>query len=192
MSRDAGRPDIPQQRRGPAGAVVTVVGTDVHPFDRPLRWLADWYRSRADRPPLVVQYGSSARPDLPGAVPFLDHAALQRAFAAATVVVSHGGPATITEARRHGRVPLVVPRDPALGEHVDDHQQLFARRLADAGMIRLCPDAAALAAELDAGLADPDSLATPAGTGGVPPGVARVGEIIDALIADRPAPRRRR
>ena len=28
----------------------------------------------------------------------------------------------------HGHLPICVPRDPTSGEHVDDHQQLFARR----------------------------------------------------------------
>lgn len=178
---------IPQQRAGArTGTVLAVVGTDVHRFDRLLRWLADWHAGRPDRPRLRVQHGHSHPPDLPDAVPFLDHAGLQRAMADATLVVSHGGPATITEARRHGRLPIVVPRDPAHGEHVDDHQQRFARRLADAGLVRLCEDRADLCAALDAGLADPSRYAlVAAGAAAAPPGVARVGAIVDALVAGR-------
>jgi len=33
---------------------------------------------------------------------------------------------------------LCVPRHPALEEHVDGHQQRFARFLADEGLVRLC------------------------------------------------------
>lgn len=56
---------------------------------------------------------------------------------AADIVVTHGGPATITEARRRRQVPVCVPRDPTLGEHVDDHQQRFARFIGDRGLVRL-------------------------------------------------------
>ncbi|HEX5740082.1 MAG TPA: glycosyltransferase [Pilimelia sp.] len=178
---------MPQQRAGTrTGTVLAVVGTDVHRFDRLVRWLADWHAGHPAPCRLVVQYGHSHPPDLPDAVPVLDHAGLQRAMAEATLVVSHGGPATITEARRHGHLPIVVPRDPAHGEHVDDHQQRFARRLAAAGLVRLCEARADLHAALDAGLADPSRYAVAAdGAVTVPPGVARVGAIVDALVASR-------
>jgi UDP-N-acetylglucosamine transferase subunit ALG13 len=182
---------VPQQRGGPAPAsVLVVVGTDVHGFDRLLGWVARWYVARraAWPPALTVQYGHSSPPDLPGAVPFLGHEDLQRAMAEATLVVSHGGPATITEARRTGHLPIVVPRDPAYREHVDNHQQLFARRLAAAGMVSLCETEQQLTEALDRGLADParfelaaDGQAREARA----EAVARVGRIVEDLVAQR-------
>jgi UDP-N-acetylglucosamine transferase subunit ALG13 len=56
---------------------------------------------------------------------------LVEAISQAGVVVTHGGPATIALARAHGKVPLVVPRLKAEGEHVDDHQVWYARKLAE-------------------------------------------------------------
>ncbi len=56
----------------------------------------------------------------------MSHDRLEELLAQATVVVCHGGPGTVTEARDAGHVPLCMPRDPELGEHVDDHQQRFA------------------------------------------------------------------
>lgn len=47
----------------------------------------------------------------------------------ARVVVLHAGSSSFLQARGLGRVPIVVPRDPAHGEHVDDHQLRFARSL---------------------------------------------------------------
>jgi len=44
----------------------------------------------------------------------------------ASAVVTHGGPASIAMALSAGHVPVVVPRNPAFGEHVDDHQMRFA------------------------------------------------------------------
>jgi UDP-N-acetylglucosamine transferase subunit ALG13 len=190
---------VPQQRSGeePAPCVVlAVVGTDVHSFDRLVDWLERWHAGRSDAPPTVLQYGHSRTPDLPGAVAFLGHDELQRAMAEAVLVVSHGGPATITEARRHGHLPIVVPRDPAHHEHVDNHQQLFSRRLAAAGMVRLCETEVELTEALDKGLVDPAAYtlaADPHAQEARAEAVAKVGQIVEQLVAKRsrrPAARR--
>jgi UDP-N-acetylglucosamine transferase subunit ALG13 len=190
---------VPQQRSGDdsnPGLVLAMVGTDVHRFDRLVEWLERWQAGRSDGPTVVVQYGHSRTPSLPDAVAFLGHDELQRAMAEATLVVSHGGPATITEARRHGHLPIVVPRDPAHHEHVDNHQQLFARRLAAAGMIRLCETEAELADALDKGMADPSGYALaadPLAQDARAEAVAKVGHIVEQLVAQRSrrAPSRR-
>ncbi|MGC4897043.1 glycosyltransferase [Micromonospora sp. DT31] len=178
---------IPRQRdrRSPAPFVLVVVGTDVHRFDRLVEWLERWHAARP-HVRLVLQYGHSRTPALPEATPFLGHTELQRAMAEATLVVSHGGPATITEARRNGHLPIVVPRDPAHDEHVDNHQQLFSRRLGAAGMVRLCESQAELVAALDEGLADPARFVLAAEPGRPDPraeAVARVGAVVDDLVA---------
>jgi Glycosyltransferase family 28 C-terminal domain len=82
-------------------------------------------------------------------------AQLHRLTQEASVVVTHGGPASIAEVRRLGRLPVVVPRDPARGEHVDGHQQRFSRRMAERGWLVLCETQEQLTAALDAGMADP-------------------------------------
>lgn len=167
--------------------MLVVVGTDVHRFDRLVGWLERWHAARPEVR-LVLQYGHSRTPALPEATPFLGHEELQRAMAESTLVVSHGGPATITEARRTGHLPIVVPRDPAHDEHVDNHQQLFSRRLGAAGMVRLCESEAELVAALDEGLADPERFVLAADPGRPDPraeAVARVGAVIDGLVASR-------
>ena len=119
-------------------------------------------------------------------MPFLGHDELQQAMVDADLVVCHGGPATILEARRHGHLPIVVPRDPARGEHVDDHQLLFARRLGAAGLVALCETREALHDALTAGLADPSRYAVAADPDAHEArraAVARVGRIVDDLVA---------
>ena len=49
----------------------------------------------------------------------------------ARAVITHGGPASIALALSAGHAPIVVPRDPSLREHVDDHQLRFAKWLAE-------------------------------------------------------------
>lgn len=164
--------------------LLVAVGTDKHPFDRLVGWLDEW-RSGADVA-LTVQHGHTPAAGVPGAVPFLGHDALQAAMGEADLVVCHGGPATILEARRHGRLPIVVPRDPARGEHVDDHQQLFARRLGAAGMVALAETREELFAALAAGLADPSRFAVAADQGAAEArraAVQRVGRIVEELVA---------
>ncbi|PWU51994.1 glycosyl transferase family 28 [Micromonospora globispora] len=180
--------DLPRPRGGWPPYVLAVVGTDVHRFDRLVDWLERWHAGRAAGVRLVLQYGHSRTPRLPEAAPFLGHEELQRAMAEATLVVSHGGPATITEARRNGHLPIVVPRDPGHDEHVDNHQQLFSRRLGAAGMVRLCESEAELVAALDEGTADPSRFVLAADPDRPDPraeAVARVGRVIDDLVAAR-------
>ncbi|MFD6565993.1 glycosyltransferase [Micromonospora profundi] len=166
--------------------MLVAVGTDKHRFDRLVDWLSQWY-AKVDRPvALTVQHGHTDAPQLPGAVPFLGHDDLQRAMADADLVVCHGGPATILEARRHGHLPIVVPRDPVHGEHVDDHQQLFARRLGAAGLVALCETREALHDALDAGHADPSRYAVAADPDAHEArraAVFRVGQIVEDLVA---------
>jgi UDP-N-acetylglucosamine transferase subunit ALG13 len=169
-----------------APTVVVTVGTDMHRFDRLMDWLESWYAARPDRPTMVIQHGHSRPPAIPGGVPFLEHDRLNEAMAQARVVVTHGGPASITEARRRGHVPVVVARDPAYKEHVDDHQMRFAARMAAAGVIRLCTTADELGEALDRGIADP---APPSGdrdnAQARAAAVAMVGKIVDDLVAGK-------
>ena len=112
--------------------LVASLGTDTHPFQR----LVDWLDAMAVAHPdaeVVVQHGHSAAPVVALGHDFLPHADLLELMHAANVVVSHGGPGTIMDAHRCGRVPVVVPRDPQLGEHVDGHQLRFAQTIAQGG-----------------------------------------------------------
>jgi UDP-N-acetylglucosamine transferase subunit ALG13 len=70
--------------------------------------------------------------------------------AAADVIITHGGPGSILLALSVGRSPVVVPRDPRFGEHVDDHQLRFVRWLQERAPIRPIYDLAELGRALTA------------------------------------------
>jgi UDP-N-acetylglucosamine transferase subunit ALG13 len=147
---------------GAAPLVLVAVGTDHHPFDRAVDWVEAWLADQqaAGREiEVLVQYGHSRVPRIAGGSSLLEHAELQSAMSRATVVVCHGGPATISEARRHGKLPICMPRDPERGEHVDNHQQLFARRMGSAGVVRLAEAEGDLRAALDEAIGHPDRFA---------------------------------
>ena len=165
--------------------LLVTVGTDHHPFARLLDWVGRWSAAHPSWQ-VEVQHGATPAPGYGHCFAYCGHDELQRLFATADVVVTHGGPATITQARAAGHVPVVVPRQPALGEHVDDHQVLFARRLGAAGVVHLAETEAALAAAVDAARAGAHG-GRPAAAGGldVPPGVLKVGLVVEQLVAGR-------
>jgi UDP-N-acetylglucosamine transferase subunit ALG13 len=103
-----------------------LAGTDTHSFGRLVEWADGWAREHP-QDHVLVQYGSSSAPSTATGAAFLTADDLARKVTEADIVITHGGPGTITGAHQGGHRPLVVPRDPAHGEHVDDHQVRFAR-----------------------------------------------------------------
>ena len=172
------------------GLLVTV-GTDHHRFDRLVRWVDAWLADHPGRLPCLMQTGTSAPPTGPAAwQAYLATDALQAAMASAAAVVCHGGPGTILGARRAGAVPIVVPRRQRLGEHVDDHQVAFARRLAaQGGRVHLAETEADLHRLLDRVAADPAAFRSGPEDRATATAVREFGRLVDGLVGRRPSPR---
>lgn len=136
--------------------ILFTVGTNEQPFDRLVRAAAELDTSEA----LVVQYGASkvehGRGDW---IDFLAYEELSGLAREARVVVCHAGVGSIMMARRCGHSPLVVPRRHHLGEAVDDHQLILARRLQAAGSVVLVEDETRLGAATAAAFAQGVSVA---------------------------------
>lgn len=175
--------------------VLVSVGTDHHPFDRLVAWMDQWQSEHLNAPVcgtggvcrVNVQYGTSTRPSTASGESLMTHSALQAAMANATAIVTHGGPATIRDARSAGLRPLVVPRDPAFGEHVDDHQIRFTRMLAERGDIVLCREKDQLFEALDQAMESNAWLRLEVGAGAVEitEAIERVASILDEVIESR-------
>lgn len=134
--------------------VLTMVGTDHHPFHRLVRWVDEWSR-RFPADDCMIQYGTSMPPRHARGLAYVEPDELNAWMDKAQVLVCHGGPTTIVEARRHGRRPIVVPRRSRWGEHVDDHQYLFTNRLAQTGQVLTATTQHEFELLLDAALSDP-------------------------------------
>lgn len=160
--------------------VMVSVGTDHHPFDRLVGWLDDW---AAEHPEVtvIVQRGTARATIHTESFPLIPHGDLCRMFASATAVVVHGGPSTVMDARAAGRLPIVVPRDPELGEHIDDHQVRFSDHLARHGLARVADSRDGIEAELAAALSDPNRYTVPVEPGAVP-GLVAFGKVADGLL----------
>jgi UDP-N-acetylglucosamine transferase subunit ALG13 len=131
--------------------IFCTVGTHEDPFNRVVEAL--------DKLPgderIVIQTGYSTyvprRCEHEKMMPF-DR--VQSLMAEARVVITHGGPASIMQAMAHGKVPIVVPRQSAFGEHVDDHQVRFAKKVGDRVLVVLdIADLAPMIAAYDAKVA---------------------------------------
>ncbi len=128
---------IPASRAPGIDRLFVSVGTDYHRFDRLIWWLDEWMSVDRNVGHVIVQRGTSATSELAHSVEYLQRTQLIEEFQRASVVVCHGGPATIMECRKNGLVPIVVPREERFDEHVNDHQVDFCERLAAHGDIQL-------------------------------------------------------
>lgn len=148
--------------------VLVLVGTDHHPFDRMVAW-ADALAAANPGCRVVVQHGATVAPQVAEGHAFLRREEMCALLAAADVVVCHGGPGTIMDARDAGHVPVVLPRDPGRGEHVDGHQQRFVTLLDGSGIATAAWSTEALDRHVLEGLRErrPSPLASDDGAAGV-------------------------
>lgn len=118
--------------------IFATVGTDVHPFNRMSHWIDAWLEGGGlERARCFMQTGTSAKPRLADHNMYLGHTDMAEYVRAAAAVVCHGGPGTVMLCASLGKRPIVIPRSAAHGEHVDDHQRAFSRRVAADGTVLL-------------------------------------------------------
>jgi UDP-N-acetylglucosamine transferase subunit ALG13 len=166
-----------------APLVVVTVGGDQHPFNRLMDWVESWLADEGDRVRCVVQHGHARPPAGAECVEFLDHDTLLGLMDEARAVVSSGGPTTLSEAARLGHRPVTVPRQSALGEHVDDHQRVFTQHLHDTGLVVKVEDEAAFRAAVAAAMDAPRALKLE-GRSATALTVDRVGQLIDTTAIE--------
>jgi UDP-N-acetylglucosamine transferase subunit ALG13 len=108
-------------------AVVTVGTNETYPFRRMIEAAANVLPSSAE---VLWQVGSSDVSDLGiagrASVPGDEMA---DAVAQADVVIAHAGTGSAISALRAGKLPVLLPRSAADGEHIDDHQANTAYEL---------------------------------------------------------------
>lgn len=168
--------------------VVVVVGSDHHPFDRLVGWVACWLEEHPEqRGSFFVQAGTSSTVPPCQAAPLLRHDALKDLLQQADVVISHGGPGSALDCWNRGILPIVVPRLRRYGEHVDDHQLDFCRAQNDAGRVLLVESYDQLKHHLERATVDPTSFRCEIPGGNVSATVAKFAELVEELV-DQPRP----
>src|SRR3954452_19952979 len=123
-------------------AVVTLGTMNEFPFRRMLDVLvpllgAGGVVERAQGTPVetVWQTGGTPTTGLPiDGRQWLPADEMEALLTTADLVVTHAGTGSALSTLRAGRFPVLIPRSPSAGEIGDDHQDRFARELADRGL----------------------------------------------------------
>ncbi len=116
--------------------IFITVGGEKYPFDRLVRAIDEAVASGALAGPIFGQVGSADY--LPAHYPYaryLEFPAMVDNIARAEIVIAHAGVGTVLLALSRGKIPIIFPRRPEFGEHLDDHQVEFARRAAKTGKV---------------------------------------------------------
>jgi len=163
-------------------------GTDTHPYDRLVTWADEWAVSHPVDD-VFVQFGSSRTPSRASGSELLGRNEMIERLTGSDVVVLSCGPGAVMDARGVGRKPIVVPRRPDLGEHVDGHQLTFARHLDAHGLAVLVEDERGLERVIEQARTNPD-LFRVAPDASEPPGIGRLGALVDQMMGVRRGPGR--
>jgi UDP-N-acetylglucosamine transferase subunit ALG13 len=169
-----------------AVSLVVSVGTDHHRFDRLVEWTENWVSSVPFYVDLFVQYGSSRAPRIGDGAPLLPRAEMLERYRRADIVVMQGGPGGIFDVASVGKLPIVVPRHPDFGEHVDAHQVVFGRFMADRSEAVLVEDEPTFDDVLNRAAANPASLLRPPRLSPVAETAKALAAVVDEVM-ERPA-----
>ena len=162
--------------------IVVTVGTHEQPFDRMMRAVS----ALGDSEPMLVQYGTCTITSGPGEwVDFLSFDELAARARGARAFICHAGVGSIVLARRCGHRPIIMPRRPEFGEHVDEHQLELSRRLHKAGLVTVVEDEASLAAAVHDPAGVPSAGTTPTALHGPSALSADVRGVLERLGAAR-------
>jgi len=111
--------------------IIFTLGTIFFPFDRAANWLQILLQEEIIIEPVLFQHGATSVTRLNH--PLLTNVAslttdeMHAAVKQASLVVSHAGQGSTRMLAGMGAGFVLIPRLKRYGEHVDDHQLLFAR-----------------------------------------------------------------
>lgn len=109
--------------------IFVTVGSEQFPFDRLIRAVDDLARQGVLRDVYCQTGASTYRPQHCQWAPFLPFHEMIERIRASELVIAHGGVGITLLCLQQGKIPVLAPRRPVLGEHVDDHQLRFAIHL---------------------------------------------------------------
>lgn len=123
--------------------IVYTLGTIFFPFDRAISWLGELLEKEIIIEPVLLQYGATSATKLSHplltSVPSLSRDDMHEAISQASLVISHAGQGSTRLLTNMGACFVLLPRLKRYGEHVDDHQLLFARTVQKFG-VRYCTE----------------------------------------------------
>lgn len=111
--------------------IVFTLGTIIYPFDRAVDWLELLLKKEIITEPILFQHGATSATRLEHplltSVTSLTKTEMQEAVRQASLVVAHAGQGSTRMLAKMGSSFVLLPRLKCYGEHIDDHQLLFAQ-----------------------------------------------------------------
>lgn len=110
--------------------IFVTVGTHEQPFDRLVRYIDELKATGAIEEEVFIQTGyTDYEPVNCSWSKLIPYSDMEKYVREARIVITHGGPSSFIMPLQVGKTPIVVPRQEKFGEHVNDHQLLFAREV---------------------------------------------------------------
>jgi UDP-N-acetylglucosamine transferase subunit ALG13 len=129
--------------------IFVIMGMEVHPFDRLARAVDDL--AAAGEEDFLIQLGACAyAPRHARHERYMSFGELCENVRASTVVITHAGAGSTLVCIQQGKHPIMVPRRSRWGEHVDEHQVPFAKKLSEGGLATTVEDMTELPAAIAA------------------------------------------
>ena len=110
--------------------IFVTVGTHEQQFNRLIKKIDELKEQGAIREPAFIQSGySTYEPKHCQWKKLLPYKEMEEKIRTAHIVITHGGPSSFISVLQAGKIRVVVPRKEEFGEHVNDHQVDFARKV---------------------------------------------------------------
>jgi putative glycosyltransferase len=114
--------------------IFVTVGTHEQQFNRLIREIDELKEEGVITSDVFIQVGfSDYQPRFCRWERFLSYDEMNNLMEKADIIITHGGPATFMNVIANGKKPVVVPRRKKFGEHVNDHQLDFCKRIVQEG-----------------------------------------------------------
>ncbi|HEM6089887.1 TPA: multidrug MFS transporter [Streptococcus suis] len=114
--------------------IFVTVGTHEQPFNRLLEEIDRLKKDGVLTDDVFIQTGfSTYEPKYCSWKKFLSYSEMEEYMSKATIVITHGGPATFMGSISKGKRTIVVPRQKKYGEHINDHQIEFCKKIVKKG-----------------------------------------------------------
>ena len=112
--------------------IFVTVGTHEQQFNRLIEKIDNLKKEGKIKEDVFIQTGfSTYEPKYCKWSKLISYQDMQKYNKEATIVITHGGPASFIAPLQLGKIPIVVPRQYEFDEHVNNHQLEFAKNVAE-------------------------------------------------------------
>lgn len=110
--------------------IFVTVGTHEQSFDRLIKYVDNLVRDGRIKDDVFIQIGySNYIPQFCKYERIISYKKMVEYVRSANIVITHGGPASFLLPITYNKIPIVVPRMQQYGEHVNNHQLDFCRKI---------------------------------------------------------------